>query len=183
MKREMKPIVVIGAGIVGVSTALWLQKQGKEVILIDKALPGNGASMGNAGLLAQWAMVPVNVPELWKSAPKYLLSNSSPIFFRWRYFPKLLPWLIRFMANATESRSKKIIENLTPLVQDSVDQHKSLVKGTSAEKWLRDSKFSYVYKTHEAFKADDYGWKVKSEYGFKPNVVLGSNVRDEEPIL
>ena len=183
MKREMKPIVVIGAGIVGVSTALWLQKQGKEVILIDKALPGNGASMGNAGLLAQWAMVPVNVPELWKSAPKYLLSNSSPIFVKWRYFPKLLPWLIRFMANATESRSKKIIENLTPLVQDSVDQHKSLVKGTSAEKWLRDSKFSYVYKTHEAFKADDYGWKVKSEYGFKPNVVLGSNVRDEEPIL
>ena len=80
MKNEIKPIVVIGAGIVGVSTALWLQNQGKEVVLVDKALPGNGASMGNAGLLAQWAMVPVNVPELWKSAPKYLLSNSSPIF-------------------------------------------------------------------------------------------------------
>ena len=46
MKNEMKPIVVIGAGIVGVSTALWLQNQGKEVVLVDKALPGNGASMG-----------------------------------------------------------------------------------------------------------------------------------------
>ena len=183
MKNEMKPIVVIGAGIVGVSTALWLQNQGKEVVLVDKALPGNGASMGNAGLLAQWAMVPVNAPELWKSAPKYLLSKSSPIFLRWHYFPKLLPWLIKFMANATESRSKKIIENLAPLVQDSVDQHKSLVKGTSAEKWLLDSKFSYIYKTHEAFKADAYGWKVKSEYGFIPNLVLGNDVRDEEPIL
>ena len=183
MKNEMKPIVVIGAGIVGVSTALWLQNQGKEVVLVDKALPGNGASMGNAGLLAQWAMVPVNAPELWKSAPKYLLSKSSPIFLRWHYFPKLLPWLIKFMANATESRSKKIIENLAPLVQDSVDQHKSLVKGTSAEKWLLDSKFSYIYKTQEAFKADAYGWKVKSEYGFIPNLVLGNDVRDEEPIL
>ena len=87
------------------------------------------------------------------------------------------------MANATESRSKKIIENLAPLVQDSVDQHKSLVKGTSAEKWLRDSKFSYIYKTHEAFKADAYGWKVKSGYGFIPNLVLGNDVHDEEPIL
>ena len=183
MKNEMKPIVVIGAGIVGVSTALWLQNQGKEVVLVDKALPGNGASMGNAGLLAQWAMVPSNAPELWKSAPKYLLSKSSPIFLRWHYFPKLLPWLIKFMANATESRSKKIIENLAPLVQDSVDQHKSLVKGTSAEKWLLDSKFSYIYKTQEAFKADAYGWKVKSEYGFIPNLVLGNDVRDEEPIL
>ena len=91
MKNKNKSIVVVGAGIVGVSTALWLQKQGEEVILIDSSQPGTGASFGNAGLLAQWAMVPVNVPELWKSAPKYLLSKSSPIFMRWSYFPKLIP--------------------------------------------------------------------------------------------
>ena len=87
------------------------------------------------------------------------------------------------MANATESRSRKIIENLTPLVQDSVDQHKNLVRGTQAEKWLRDSKFSYVYKTHDAFKADAYGWAIKSNLGFIPNLILDNDVRDEEPIL
>jgi D-amino-acid dehydrogenase len=183
MKNKNKSIVVVGAGIVGVSTALWLQKQGEEVILIDSSQPGTGASFGNAGLLAQWAMVPVNVPELWKSAPKYLLNKSSPVFMRWSYFPKLFPWLAKFMANATENRSNKIIENLTPLVQDAVDQHQNLVKGTQAAKWLRDSKFSYVYRTHEAFKADSFGWKIKSNLGFIPNLVLGDDVREEEPIL
>ena len=183
MKNKNKSIIVVGAGIVGVSTALWLQKQGEEVILIDSSQPGTGASFGNAGLLAQWAMVPVNVPELWKSAPKYLLNKSSPVFMRWSYFPKLFPWLAKFMANATENRSNKIIENLTPLVQDAVDQHQNLVKGTQAAKWLRDSKFSYVYRTHDAFKADFYGWKIKSNLGFIPNLVLGDDVREEEPIL
>ena len=80
MKNKNKSIIVVGAGIVGVSTALWLQKQGEEVILIDSSQPGTGASFGNAGLLAQWAMVPVNVPELWKSPPNYLLNKSSPVF-------------------------------------------------------------------------------------------------------
>ena len=183
MKNKNKSIVVVGAGIVGVSTALWLQKQGEEVILIDSSQPGTGASFGNAGLLAQWAMVPVNVPELWKSAPKYLLNKSSPVFMRWSYFPKLFPWLAKFMANATENRSNKIIENLTPLVQDAVDQHQNLVKGTQAAKWLRDSKFSYVYRTYDAFKADSFGWKIKSNLGFIPNLVLGDDVREEEPIL
>lgn len=183
MKNKNKSIIVVGAGIVGVSTALWLQKQGEEVILIDSSQPGTGASFGNAGLLAQWAMVPVNVPELWKSAPKYLLNKSSPVFMRWSYFPKLFPWLAKFMANATENRSNKIIENLTPLVQDAVDQHQNLVKGTQAAKWLRDSKFSYVYRTHHAFKADSFGWKIKSNLGFIPNLVLGDDVREEEPIL
>ena len=61
----------------------------KKLFLVDKALPGNGASMGNAGLLAQWAMVPVNAPELWKSAPKYLLSKSSPYFFEMALFSKI----------------------------------------------------------------------------------------------
>ena len=89
MKNEMKPIVVIGAGIVGVSTALWLQNQGKEVVLVDKALPGNGASMGNAGLLAQWAMVPVNAPELWKSAPKIFTEQIVTYFFEMALFSKI----------------------------------------------------------------------------------------------
>ena len=86
------------------------------------------------------------------------------------------------MANATESSSRKIIENLTPLVHDSVDQHKNLVRGTQAEEWLRDSKFSYVYKTYDAFKADAYGWAIKSNLGFIPNLILDNDVRDEEPI-
>ena len=58
----VKPVIVIGAGICGISTAIWLQRSNFEVLLLDKAKPGTGASYGNAGLLAQWAIVPVNEP-------------------------------------------------------------------------------------------------------------------------
>ena len=88
-----KPIIVIGAGICGVSTALWLRRSGHEVMLIDQNAPGTGASFGNAGLLAQWAIVPVTEPGLWRHIPRYLIDPTSPLFVKWRYLPKLAPWL------------------------------------------------------------------------------------------
>ena len=66
------------------STALWLRRYGHNVILMDKAKPGMGASYGNAGLLAQWAIVPITEPSLWKQIPKYLIDPMSPLFVKWR---------------------------------------------------------------------------------------------------
>ena len=59
-----KPIIVIGAGICGVSTAIWLRRSGHKVLLLDRSEPGMGESYGNAGLLAQWAIAPVAAPSL-----------------------------------------------------------------------------------------------------------------------
>ena len=73
-----KPIIVIGAGMCGISTAIWLQRFGHKVVLLDKGAPGMGASYGNAGLLAQWAVAPVTSPTLWREAPKLLLNPASP---------------------------------------------------------------------------------------------------------
>ena len=55
-------VAVIGAGIVGVSTAIWLQRGGHRVILIDRKGPGEGTSHGNGGVLASSSIVPVTVP-------------------------------------------------------------------------------------------------------------------------
>ena len=67
-----KKIIVVGAGICGVSTAIWLNRKGYEVSLIDKGSPGMGASYGNSGLLAQWGVDPVASPDLWRTAPGFL---------------------------------------------------------------------------------------------------------------
>ena len=57
-------VIVVGAGIVGVSTAIWLQRGGADVTLIDRDGPGAGASQGNAGLLAASAVLPNSEPGL-----------------------------------------------------------------------------------------------------------------------
>ena len=84
--------VVIGAGINGLSTAIWLQRFGHDVTLVDRAEPGAGTSYGNAGILAAGAVLPVPVPGLLAKIPKMVLSKKSPLFLRWLYMPRMLPF-------------------------------------------------------------------------------------------
>lgn len=177
------PIVVIGAGICGASTAIWLQRFGFEVILIEKDKPGMAASYGNAGLLAHWAVDPVTSPGLWKEAVKHLLHPNGPLFIKWRHVPQLLPWLVKFMSHATDAKTRRIVENLDPLLYDNVAQHKALVENTALAKWIVDSKFSYAYPTEAAFKADAYSWELKASVGLTPTVITDHAVQEEEPIL
>ena len=178
-----KPIIVIGAGICGVSTAIWLTRMGHEVCLIDKGAPGMGASFGNAGLLASWAVAPVTSPSLWRDAPRMLLDPSSPLFLQWGYFPRLLPWLMRFMSHATDRQTRRIVSHLAPLLTDSFDQHKSLAREAGLTGWIADSKISFAYKTRADFDKDSYSWRMKTSAGFVPEVISGPAVREAEPIL
>lgn len=178
-----KPIIVIGAGMCGVSTAIWLQRSGFKVILMDKGAPGMGASYGNSGLLAQWAVDPVTSPNLWWDAPKHVFNRNAPLFIKWPYLPKMLPWLYSFMSHASDAGTHRIVRNLIPILSDAVEQHKSLVSGTPLEKWVLDSKLSFVYTSEAAFKKDAYSWKMKALAGLKPTIITGCAVQEEEPIL
>ncbi len=176
-------IIVIGAGINGVSAAIWLRRAGHEVTLLDKDGPGAGASFGNAGLLAQWAIIPVNTPGLMTTGLKYLLNPKSPLFLQWSYAPRLLPWLIKFLSNANEDGARLMIEGLAPILTDSVTQHQALTRGTSAADFIGLSDFSYAYETRAAFDADSYGWQFRSDTGMAPELIEGPAVQEAEPIL
>ena len=80
--RGTGPTLVVGAGFVGVSTALWLQREGHRFILIDKAEPQQRASFGNAGVLAVSSILPVTMPGLLGKIPRMVTSSSEPIFLR-----------------------------------------------------------------------------------------------------
>jgi D-amino-acid dehydrogenase len=71
-----KTVIVVGAGICGVSTAIWLIRMGYHVSIIDKGKPEMRASYGNSGLLAQWAVDPIASPELWRKGTKYLAKKK-----------------------------------------------------------------------------------------------------------
>ncbi len=178
-----KKIIVIGAGICGLSSAIWLRRAGHDVTLVDRDGPGAGASYGNAGVLAQWAMVPVNTPDLLVTGLKYLVDPRSPLFLQWSYLPRLAPWLLRFVANANDRDCRRMVEALVPLVTDSVDQHRALTRGTRAEKWVISSDFGYAYPSRKAFEADAYAWQFKRAAGMVPEVIEGAAVREAEPIL
>ncbi|NOX73795.1 MAG: FAD-dependent oxidoreductase [Alphaproteobacteria bacterium] len=175
--------VVVGAGIVGVSAAIWLARSGHAVTLIDRGDPGMGASYGNGCILAASAMVPVTAPGLGLKGPKLLFDRDFPLFLRWGYLPKLAPWLMRYMSYANDADTRRIARALTPIVGDALEQHQALSCGTPAQKWVRESEFNFVYQDRAAFEADAYSWELRREAGFVPELIEGGAVQEVEPIL
>lgn len=157
--------VVIGAGIVGISTAIWLQRDGHQVTLIDKEGPAAGASSGNAGVMATGSLVPVTVPGLLFKAPKMLFSGNQPLFLRWGYLPKLMPFLFKYLKHANDKSVERIADGLNQLLHDTPEQHFDLAKGTPAEAYIEHGDYLYVYDNKAAFEADSYTWYVKKRGG------------------
>ena len=176
-------VVIIGGGIVGVSTGIWLLRAGAKVTLIDRLGWGQGTSHGNAGVLAACSMVPVTGPGLIAKAPGMLLDPQYPLFMRWGYFPRLMPWLAKYLSHANVSDTKRIAAGLGPIVTDSVEQHKSLAAGTKAAEWITESDYTYAYSSRAAFDADRFGWDLRAEHGFEPKLYSGAEVQEREPAL
>jgi D-amino-acid dehydrogenase len=178
-----QPIAVIGAGIVGVSAALWLQRDGEDVVLIDRLGPGEGTSYGNAGVLASCSVVPVTAPGLVAKAPRMAFDRDSPLFLRWSYLPRMLPWLWRYLSHCTPAANRRIAAALAPVIGDSLEQHLAMAKGTPAERWLRTDGYNFAYRDRAAFEADAFGWELRKAHGFTWEVREGDAVRDFEPNL
>lgn len=176
-------VVVIGAGIVGAASAIWLRRAGFDVTLIDKGDPGMGASFGNGCILASCSVVPVTTPGLIPNGPKYLLDPNFPLFLRWGYLPKLTPWLARYLSNANAKDARRISQGLSTIVGDSLEQHQALTAGTAAAKWVQSSEYNFVYKDRAAFDADKFAWELRKEAGFTPELLEGAEVQEHEPIL
>jgi D-amino-acid dehydrogenase len=166
MPNEPLNVAVIGAGIVGVSSAEWLRRDGHAVTIIDRLPPGEGASFGNGGVLARCGVVPVPTPGILLKAPKMLLNPDQPLFIRWSYLMKILPWLRQYLAASKDEKVREISSALTPLVEDSVTEHQALAVGTEAETFLHTSDYIFLYRDEAGFENDSYVWNLRKEHGF-----------------
>jgi D-amino-acid dehydrogenase len=177
------PIIVIGAGIVGVSTAIELQRDGADVILIDRADPGEGASWGNGGVLASCSIVPVPVPGLLRKAQGMLLDRDAPLFLRWSHLPRAAPWLRRHLGHATADQAERTARALLPIIGDSLADHQALASGTPAERWIRPCDYTFVYPDRAAFQDDAFAWNIRRDNGFAWDEIEGPALRAYAPAL
>ena len=183
MNRVSKHIAIVGAGIVGTATAIWARRAGMQVTLIDRLGPAEGASFGNGGVLASCAVVPVPVPGLIRQGPSYVFNPKKPLFLKWGYIPRLMPWLIKYIARANDRDARATARALTSLIGDSLADHRALVAGTAAERYLHECDFTYVYKDRKAFQADAYTYALKRENGFSWAEYEGSALHTYDPAL
>lgn len=178
MSGPSRTIAVIGAGIVGVSTAIWLLREGHQVVLVDREGPAAGASYGNGGVLASCSIVPVSVPGLLAKAPRMLFDTNQPLFLKWRYLPKLMPWLRRYLRQGTVAQVEKRAAAMMPIIGDSLSDHLALAQGTGAERWIVPSDYLFLYRDRAHYHADAFGWQIRKAHGFDWDILEGQAWRD-----
>jgi D-amino-acid dehydrogenase len=160
-------ISIIGAGIVGLSSAINLVKRGSKVTLIEKDLKGQPASYGNASWLSSPSITPVLMPGMFKKIPKMWLSKDGPLFLRFPGVLKMIPFLIKYLSYTKKEKVEHISKNLAFLLKDSIGEHRELAKGSKAERWIEDSPFLFIYKNKTDFENDSYTWSLRKKHGFK----------------
>ena len=160
-------VLIVGAGIVGVSSAIWLQKAGLTVTLIDRKGPASETSYGNAGILASASIIPVPTPGIVFKALGMLFNKNQPLFLKWTYLPKFVPFLYKYLKNSNENAVSKISKSLSYLLYDSIEQHLLIAAGTDAEKYITKADLIFGYKNKTAYLNNSSSWEIKRSNGHK----------------
>ncbi len=183
MKEPEFDLAVVGAGIVGVSCALWGQMRGLRVILLDENPPGSGTSFGNACTIAPYACVPVNSPGILTSLPSLLFSRESPLGFDWLYALRNLPWMIAFLRNCSPTRVGEITDSLGGLLSYADSGLDPLIREADAEDLMIANDCLYVYANKNSFKAAAEGNEARRRNGVSFDLLGPDEIRDLEPAL
>ena len=180
---DTRQATVIGAGLVGLSCALYLQRAGFHVRLIDRDAPGKGASYGNAGVIAVSSVEPVATVGVLRKVPRMLLDDLAPLSIRWPYMPRLTPWLLRFLAASRPSRVEEISIALREICQPALDAYLPLMDMAGATSLVRRGGWLTVYESDEAFAAAGESLALKRRRGVNFEVLPAEEVRQMEPRL
>lgn len=173
-------IAIIGAGSVGLATALYLQQDGHRVTLIDRVDPGTGTSFGNAGVISVDGITPVGYPGIWRDVPKMLMDPDSPLMIRWPYLPRALPWLLRFLAASTERRVDEISRDMAPFVSQAFAAHDALIKRHGIEGIVTRVGWLKVYP-QEKIAGTRADVALRRKQGMKVEELNADELRQLEP--
>lgn len=154
-------VIVCGAGIVGVCTALHLQDRGRKVVLLDRRQPGQETSFGNAGIIERTSVVPVGFPRDFGRILTYLSNRSSAVRYDPRALPWLLPWLWRYWRESSPAKLAQAAADLLPLISGCVTEHVALSRRAGTEALLRGDGWIEAFVdpkqfAHEARAAENF---------------------------
>jgi D-amino-acid dehydrogenase len=168
-------VIVLGAGIVGVSAATAARQRGLSVVLIDRREPGSETSYGNAGILSSGSILPLNKPSLWSALPTYLTNRHVALRWNPAWAIRNADWLVRFLANATPSRIKPRAVALHGLIGASLKLHRQWIVKADAAHRIRETGWL------KAWRSDAVG-AAKAEQAFLAEYGIESRLLDRQAI-
>jgi len=176
-------VTIIGAGIVGICTALSLRERGFDVRIVDRAEPGQETSFGNAGVISPWSIIPQAMPGTWKTLPGLLTKRDSPLSVRMGFWPRMVPWGLRFLRNGTERRARAAADMMEHLCGPSVDLYRRHLQGTGHENLLCDSFYIHAFRRAEKASLHALEYRIRTEKGGDLALIGQAELRALEPAL
>ena len=180
MNNKLK-VGIVGAGIQGISNALFLQKKGFEVTIFDRENPGSpAASYGNAGHFSPYASLSLNRTDILLDVPAMLMSSTGPLALKWNYVPKMIPWFMKFILNTSKNKMMHTAKNMHQILDLALPAYDELFDEVDIEGLVENKGILYIWNDKD-LKSRELEINVRKELGVKQQLVNKKEIHDLEP--
>ena len=178
-----RSVLVLGAGMVGVSCALALQKRGFAVTLVDRREPGRETSYGNAGVLSRSSIVPLNNPALFRSLPAYLGNRSAALHIDWRRLIGEPGWMLRFLWEARPGVAAERMAALDSLTRHTLPLHRALMQEAGIGHRLRENGTLKLWRSPQGLAKAQAEQAMLARHGIETELLDRQALSGLEPSL
>ena len=179
--KDEPDVLVIGAGVVGVSAAYALAVRGRRVAVIDAGQIGAGSSYGNAGLIVPSHSLPFAVPGMIGQGLRWMFDPESPFYIRPRLDRALLSWLLRFRAAATDKRARRAVPVLGGLLRASREIYDEWASLAGTECAFETKGVLYLYRTAKGLAEGRHEIEMMAKAGLHPRILDETEIRELVP--
>ncbi|WP_103718315.1 NAD(P)/FAD-dependent oxidoreductase [Bosea psychrotolerans] len=176
-------VIVLGAGIIGVSAALHLQERGRSVLLVDRGEPGSETSHGNAGLIERSSVVPYAFPRDLATLAAFASNRSIAVRYRPATLLRLAPWLARYWWNSAPDRLERQGRAILPLIERCIDEHRRWTAAAGTQALMRGEGWIELYRSPRALGQAVSAAAGLHGYGLAYDVLEPETLRALEPAL
>ena len=172
---------VIGAGIQGICSSIYLIKKGFKVTLMDREDPGkHSASYGNAGHFSSYASVPMNRPDILLDVPSMLLNSTGPLALKWNYVPKMIPWFLKFIKNCSSKNMMHTAKYMHQILDLALPAYDELFEDIDIDGLVENKGIIYFW-TDKDLKSRELEIRIRNELGVDQQILTPHEIHDLEP--
>ncbi len=176
-------VIVLGAGMVGVSAALHLQARGRDVVMVDRRGAGLETSFGNAGLIERSSIFPYLFPRDPARLVRYALNLLPEAHYHLTALPSVGPWLLRYWRESAPDRVARSIVGRRPLIEHSLIEHEALIQQAGAGALLHRTGWIKLFRNNDTLAAGAAEAEKLRAYGLHIDLLDAAGVAAREPSL
>jgi D-amino-acid dehydrogenase len=180
----MKSAIVLGAGMVGIATAVHLQRRGWSVVVVDRREPGQETSYGNAGFIQSEARRPYPMPTNLMSLLDIATGRSNDVHYRPASLPRHVRPLLQYWWNSFPARHDRISTDYARIIAKAESEHDDLIRASGAGNLVRRDGYRTLYRDQAAFDRDvAEAEALRAAHGISFRAMSAADLAQAEPGL